>query len=81
MNVRKSTDVSSNFLRFIQKWLEFKSASIMESKVSQVFVQFKMLSEEDKKLVLQKILEDRRNQVQAMNVMANTVLQNQHQNN
>jgi hypothetical protein len=40
-----------------------------------------MLSEEDKKLVLQKILEDRRNQVQAMNVMANTVLQNQHQNN
>jgi hypothetical protein len=81
VNVRKSTDVSSNFLRFSQKWLEFKSASVMESKVSQVFVQFKMLSEEDKKLVLQKILEDRRNQVQAMNVMANTVLQNQHQNN
>jgi hypothetical protein len=81
VNVRKSPDVSSNFLRFSQKWLEFKSASVMESKVSQVFVQFKMLSEEDKKLVLQKILEDRRNQVQAMNVMANTVLQNQHQNN
>jgi hypothetical protein len=45
----------------------------MESKATQVFGQFKMLSEEEKKVVLQRILEDRKNQAQVMIVVANTL--------
>jgi|GEM_PF-3232163 hypothetical protein len=54
----------------------------MESKVNQVSEQFKRLSEAEQKVVLERILEDRKNQVQAMSVLSTTVLRKpQHQNN
>lgn len=45
----------------------------MESKASQVWGQFRQLSEAEQKAVLEKIFEESKNQAQLMDVVANKI--------
>jgi hypothetical protein len=47
----------------------------MNARVSLVIGQFEQLSEDEKKLVLERILRDNQHQAQAVDVIANQILQ------